>query len=351
MDRDATGHGDDSPALRLVRVPDPVATATEGNEASAPGLPDPLAAGFAAPAPGISEEAFAAHERAAGWSANTCRAYWRAWSTWQAWAAAHGVGALPARWQDVRAYLLERAAAGRTLATLRADADGIAAVHTTTRQPNPCAKGGAVRMALTRLAKGRGRAPRQVAALDAAALAAIRATAAQPRRGTRRRESPAAARRRALLDCALVGLLSDGGLRRSEAAALLWGDVACADDGSGRVTVRRSKTDPTGEGAVVAVTRTTMEALAALRDEAPDDAPVIGLSTRQIARRIKAAALAAGLGDGFSGHSGRVGMARRMVRAGAPTATVQRQGRWKSPAMVAAYTRAESAAEALRFLE
>ncbi len=121
------------------------------------------------------------------------------------------------------------------------------------------------------------------------------------------------------------GLLSDAGLRRSEAAALTWGDVARAADGSGRVTVRRSKSDPTGEGAVVAVTRTTMEALDALRGEAPDDAAVIGLSTRQIARR--------------------------MVRAGAPTATVQRQGRWKSPAMVAAYTRAESAAEALRFLE
>ena len=38
-----------------------------------------------------------------------------------------------------------------------------------------------------------------------------------------------------------------------------------------------------------------------------------------LANRVRAAAKAAGLGDGFSGHSGRIGMARRMVAAGAPT--------------------------------
>ena len=43
-------------------------------------------------------------------------------------------------------------------------------------------------------------------------------------------------------------------------------------------------------------------------------------------------------------------MARRMVQAGAPTATVQRQGRWKSARMMAAYTRAQAAGEALRYL-
>ena len=36
-------------------------------------------------------------------------------------------------------------------------------------------------------------------------------------------------------------------------------------------------------------------------------APVFGLSASQIGRRIDAAAKAAGLGEGFTGHSGRVG--------------------------------------------
>ena len=35
-------------------------------------------------------------------------------------------------------------------------------------------------------------------------------------------------------------VLSDADLRRSEAAALVWGDVARWDDGSGRLTVGRS---------------------------------------------------------------------------------------------------------------
>ena len=62
---------------------------------------------------------------------------------------------------------------------------------------------------------------------------------------------------------------------------------------------------------------------------------MFGLSEQHINRRIKAAALAAGLGDGFSGHSGRVGMARRMTRNGAPLPVVMRQGRWESERMPA----------------
>ena len=53
--------------------------------------------------------------------------------------------------------------------------------------------------------------------------------------------------------------------------------------------------------------------------------------------------------EGFTGHSGRIGMARRMVAAGAPNAAVQRQGRWKHGDMVARYTRGEAAGEALKW--
>ena len=80
---------------------------------------------------------------------------------------------------------------------------------------------------------------------------------------------------------------------------------------------------------------------------------VFGLSESQIARRVKAIAKAAGLADWefFSGHSGRVGMARRMARNGAPTHEIERQGRWKQGGgMVGRYTRGESAGSALRYL-
>ena len=75
-----------------------------------------------------------------------------------------------------------------------------------------------------------------------------------------------------------------------------------------------------------------MQALAAIRPAgAGSDEKVFGLSESQIARRVKAIAKAAGLADWdfFSGHSGRVGMARRMAQNGAPTHEIERQGRWK----------------------
>jgi integrase len=80
---------------------------------------------------------------------------------------------------------------------------------------------------------------------------------------------------------------------------------------------------------------------------------VFGLSESQIARRVKAIAKAAGLADWefFSGHSGRVGMARRMAQNGAPTHEIERQGRWKQGGgMVGRYTRGETAGSALRYL-
>ena len=127
---------------------------------------------------------------------------------------------------------------------------------------------------------------------------------------------------------ALVAVLSDGGLRRSEASSLTWGDVRRWDDGSGRITVVRSKTDVEAQGAVVAITPTAMKALDAIRPEGVgSEVKVFGLSESQIARRVKVIAKAAGLIDWefFSGHSGRVGMVGR-------------------------YTRGETAGSALRYL-
>ena len=75
-----------------------------------------------------------------------------------------------------------------------------------------------------------------------------------------------------------------------------------------------------------------MRDLAALRR---DRRTVFGLSASQIYRRLKAAAVHAGLGDGYGAHSARIGMAKRMASAKAPLAVVMRQGRWSTPRMVA----------------
>ena len=117
----------------------------------------------------------------------------------------------------------------------------------------------------------------------------------------------------------------------------------------GRLRVGRSKTD--AEARTVYLTPASVAALAAMRPAGADGAAsLFGLSAPSISRRIHAAAAAAGLGSGFSGHSGRVGMARRMAAAGAPTHEIMAQGRWKTARMVEVYTRAEEAGRAAKWL-
>ena len=130
-----------------------------------------------------------------------------------------------------------------------------------------------------------------------------------------------------------------------------WADVHAEADGSGRLTIRRPKTDTEGEGTVVAITRQAARDLKALRPASIANAPVFGLSPGQRHRRIKAAARHAGLGDGCGGHSGRLGMARCMTANRTPLAVLMNQGRWSSSRAAAKYARDESVGAALPFLE
>ena len=70
---------------------------------------------------------------------------------------------------------------------------------------------------------------------------------------------------------------------------------------------------------------------------------VFGLSSSQVGRRVTAAARAAGLGDGFTGHSGRVGMAQDLAATGVDLPALMTAGRWKSSRMPAKYTERQAA--------
>ena len=241
-------------------------------------------------------------------------------------------------------YLVARHQAGASVATIRSSATTIGQAHRTAGLSNPAAEE-TVRLTIAGIARTDHRSQSQAAPLDAAALDAIIAAAKRPRVGRRGvLESADYAARRGAIDIALVLLVSDAGLRRSEAAELTWGDVVRWPDGSGRITVRRSKTDPTGAGAFVYATPRTMAVLDTIRPDNGNGEEELfgGLGAAQISRRIAAAAAHAGLEGTYSGHSGRVGMATR----GAPTTDVMRQGRWQSSAMVARYTRAVEAGAA-----
>ena len=286
-------------------------------------------------------------------SDNTRRVYGTQWRIFTGWCAEVGLRSLPAEPLTVARYLAARAGSGASIATLRLVTSAISKAHEWVNLESPC-RDPDVCASLKGWGRRLAKPQRQSGALTADVLAVIRLTAVQPRRRGRGLETPEQAAERGRFDVALVAVLSDAGLRRSEAAALIWGDVQRWDDGSGRITVIRSKTDAEAQGAMVAITPAAMGALAAIRPAgAGGEVKVFGLSESQIARRVKAIARAAGLNDWefFSGHSGRVGMARRMAQNGAPTHEIERQGRWKQGGgMVGRYTRGESAGSALRYL-
>ena len=260
-------------------------------------------------------------------SDNTKRVYAAQWRLFHEWYDSVGLPSLPAQPLTVARYLAVRAGDGASIATLRLATSAIAKVHEWAGHDSPGRDRG-VREALKGWGRRLARPQRQAGALTADVLAVIRLTAPKPRARGRGIETPEQAEERGKFDLALVAVLSDAGLRRSEASSLTWGDVQRWDDGSGRITVIRSKTGALGQGAVVAITPAAMQALDAIRPAGVgSEVKVFGLSESQIARRVKVIAKAAGLSDWefFSGHSGRVGMARRMARNGAPTHEIERQ--------------------------
>ena len=99
--------------------------------------------------------------------------------------------------------------------------------------------------------------PRQAAALDWAAADAAAAVAANG--GTDLA---------GLRDGAIIAVMSDALLRVSEVASLDSADIARDADGSATVTVRRSKTDQEGEGAVLYLGAPTVRRLSAWQEAA-----------------------------------------------------------------------------------
>ena len=230
-------------------------------------------------------------------SDNTRRVYQTQWKLFTGWCDEVGLRSLPAEPLTVARYLAARAGSGASIATMRLASSAIAKAHEWAKLESPCRDPG-VRASLKGWGRRLSKPQRQSGALTADVLAVIRLTAVQPRRRGRGFETAGQAEERGRFDVALVAALSDAGLRRSEAAALTWGDVVRWDDGSGRITVIRSKTDVEAAGAVVAITPAAMQALDAIRPEgAGGDVKVFGLSESQIARRVKVIARAAGLSD------------------------------------------------------
>ena len=231
----------------------------------------------------------------------TRRAYTAQWRRFERWCAARATTALEARPAEVAAYLAGRAERSK-LATVRSAAAAIAAACRASGRPDPTKTtivADTLRGIARQHARQPGAAPRQARALTYDHARELMLAARDRRRRGRGLESEATAARRALVDAVVVALLFCGGLRRAEAAALVWADVEPTErDGQLRVRVRASKANPAAEHEdfrlLVGPFARALEELRAVVGPA-GSARVIPLSPYRINERLQALAERAGL--------------------------------------------------------
>ena len=276
---------------------------------------------------------------------NTRRNYSYQWNLYASWAHDRGIDPIPADPEQVAAYLAERAEVhNHKPATLRAAAAAISFMHKRAELDDPC-NSKQVKHVISGATRDAGSDQKQAEGLTALAFETIIEYSRIPRRTKGGRlETPEEAIKRVDMDHAIISLMRDAMLRSSEAADLVWADLEERDYGTGLLCIRRSKTDQEGQGFYAFVSPRTMTFLSAIRGDAQPTDSIFGLHRNQISNRIKMAAQAAGLGDGFSGHSPRIGMAQDLAQAGTELHRLMVDGRWRTPRMPAHYIRKVSVA-------
>ncbi len=291
-----------------------------------------------------------AEAKAAALSANTRKAYMVGWRSWCLWASERGLALFPAAPRDLQRWLATLWDEGKKPSTLRTYRSAVAYWHRHHRGTNParCPEVRQLLDGLSRRAAASGYAPRQAAPLRQCDVERIANAAVVPRRCRPggRLETRSQAQQRATVDVAMISLAHDALLRCSELLALRWADIDLSESGSyGTVLIRRSKTDQTGQGAVVPISEFSYAALVRLKPAGaqPCD-PVFDISPNTVTRRMRAAAQAAGIDPTWvSSHSPRVGMAQDLAAAGADMLVLMIAGRWKQATTVIRYTRHLSA--------
>jgi integrase len=151
----------------------------------------------------------------------------------------------PASPETVAAFI-DAIAISKAPASVRRYASSVAEVHRGAKLPNPC-DANDVRYALKRMHNTKGRAQRQAAPITDQLVVRMLGAAGASLRDLRNK---------ALLCVAYTTLC-----RRAELVELLREDLQVEADGFGTVTIRRSKTDQEGVGAVAPVTADAMRHL------------------------------------------------------------------------------------------
>jgi site-specific recombinase XerD len=275
---------------------------------------------------------------------NTRRAYASDWNDFREWCRAHHATALPATPETVALYLTDRASTLRT-SSLARRLTTINRAHEAAGHPSPATMRQAVVSEVWKgIKRKKGSAENGKRPLLTADLR--RVLAALPENLQGRRD-------RALL---LAGYA--GGFRRSELASLRAEDLK--DTAEGFVaTLRRSKTDPEGQGRPVALPygsdpltcpvralRSWMEAAEIASGPLFRAVDQFGLPAEQplradsIAWIVKRAVRRAGLNPAdYAGHSLRAGLATQAAMNGAGELAIMKQTGHRSLATVRRYIR------------
>lgn len=288
---------------------------------------------------------------------STQRAYASDWRRFSAWCFARGLETLPADPRVVAVFLSAEADAGAAPLTVGRRLAAIGWMHRRAGLQPPQAREGAAAIleVMAGIRRSHGVAPMRKQAADADVLRdLLRAIPGTDLRSVR--------------DRALLAFGMAGAFRRSELIALRRSDVEWVKEGL-RVTVRRSKTDQEGAGAVVAIPegrrlrpkallaawvtqgciedgflfrRLTRNRIGTQRQAGAAESVVTSdpMSDRAVARVVQARAAAAGYAAAdFAGHSLRAGFLTAAARAGASVFKMREVSRHKSMQVLAGYVR------------
>ncbi len=162
-------------------------------------------------------------------------------------------------------------------------------------------------------------------------------------------------------DASLISLMFVSGLRVSEVTHLDVEDLEVQKEGSGLLTIRRSKTDAYGAGTVLPVPQKVVSMVMkwvgmagivsgvlfpAIQKCGFDINPVVTdrrMTTLHVGRLVPKRASVAGVTT--SSHGLRRGFAQHLASMGMRDSEIQTAGRWKTPAMVSVYLRNQKATQ------
>jgi site-specific recombinase XerD len=269
---------------------------------------------------------------------STMRGYYADVEAFEKWCHAHGLAEpFPACIETVCRFL-EDQGEKRAPSTVRRRLYAIRKAHRLLRLPDPTFDE-EINLAFRRIRRRKAVRPKQAKGLTRDYLDRFLET--EP-------DTPWGLRNRAMLSLGYELLT-----RRSELVALRTDDLEMRRDGTLRVLIRRSKSDPFGQGRIAFTSERTAQLVRQWLDwRGPEIdwlfCPIYqnkainrDLGTTTVKRLVKNAARRLGLDpsdvDAFSGHSMRVGAAQDLLTRGFDTAAIMRAGGWKSVNVLARY--------------